>query len=315
MSFRAAFEARLRPAARPASGRQRFAVLARTELLWSLAFGKRLCGMRRGRLLRLFISWPTLRPASRASKNGLELLASAQLARLEAERTSRLKDEFLATLSHELRTPLNAILGWARLLHSGQLDSNTAARAIESVERNAKIQTKLVEDLLDVSRIITGKWRLDPGPSIFVRFLESSLEAVRTTLEAKEITLEKDSDPHVGLVLGDPSRLQQILWNLLSNAVKFAPKRGHIWVRVARDGANAEISVKDDGKGISEEFLPYVFERFRQADGSLTRKYGGLGLGLAIARHLTELHGGTVEVDSAGENQGASLHCQAAVAQ
>jgi PAS domain S-box-containing protein len=234
-----------------------------------------------------------------------ELLASAQLARLEAERTSRLKDEFLATLSHELRTPLNAILGWARLLHSGQLDSNTAARAVDSVERNAKIQTKLVEDLLDVSRIITGKWRLDPRPVDLHSVLESSLEAVRTTLEAKEITLEKESDPNVGLVLGDPNRLQQVLWNLLSNAVKFAPKRGHIWVRLTRDGANAEISVKDNGKGISEEFLPYVFERFRQADGSLTRKYGGLGLGLAIARHLTELHGGTVEANNAGENQGA----------
>ena len=235
----------------------------------------------------------------------LELLANAQVARLEAERASRLKDEFLATLSHELRTPLNAILGWARLLHSGQLDSKTAERAIESVERNAKLQTKLVEDLLDVSRIITGKWRLDPRPVDLRSVLESSLEAVRTTLEAKEITLEKESDPNIGLVLGDPSRLQQILWNLLSNAVKFAPKRGHIWVRLARNGANAEISVKDDGKGISEEFLPYVFERFRQADGSLTRRYGGLGLGLAIVRHLVELHGGTVEVGSAGENQGA----------
>jgi PAS domain S-box-containing protein len=235
----------------------------------------------------------------------LELLANAQVARLEAERTSRLKDEFLATLSHELRTPLNAILGWARLLHSGQLDSKTAERAIGSVERNAKIQTKLVEDLLDVSSIITGKWRLDPRPVDLRSVLESSLEAVRTTLEAKEITLENESDPDVGLVLGDPNRLQQILWNLLSNAVKFAPKRGHIWVRLARDGANAEISVKDNGKGISEEFLPYVFERFRQADGSLTRRYGGLGLGLAIVRHLVELHGGTVEAGSAGENQGA----------
>ena len=233
------------------------------------------------------------------------MLNRAQAARLEAERTSRLKDEFLATLSHELRTPLNAILGWARLLHGGQLDAKTALRAIESVERNAKIQTKLVEDLLDVSRIITGKWRLETRPVDVGTSVESSIDAIRTTLEAKEITVERELDPGVGLVMADPSRLQQILWNLLSNAVKFTPKRGHIQVRVAREGANAAISVKDNGKGITKEFLPYVFERFRQADGSLTRKYGGLGLGLAIARHLTELHGGTIEVESAGENQGS----------
>ena len=240
-----------------------------------------------------------------AEQERTDLLNRAQAARLEAERTSQLKDEFLATLSHELRTPLNAILGWARLLQGGRLDPKTASRAIESVERNAKIQTKLVEDLLDVSRIITGKWRLETRPVDLCTSVESSIEAIRTTLETKEITLEKELDLRVGLVLGDPSRLQQILWNLLSNAVKFTPKRGHIQVRVTREGASAAISVKDDGKGITEEFLPYVFERFRQADGSLTRKYGGLGLGLAIARHLTELHGGTIEVQSAGENKGS----------
>ena len=240
-----------------------------------------------------------------AEQERADLLNRAQVARLEAERTSRLKDEFLATLSHELRTPLNAILGWARLLHAGQLDSKTELRAIESVERNARIQTKLVEDLLDVSRIITGKWRLETRPVDLCTSVESSIETIRTTLETKEITLEKDFDLGVGLVMGDPSRLQQILWNLLSNAVKFTPKGGHIQVRVTREGANAAISVKDNGKGINKEFLPYVFERFQQADGSLTRKYGGLGLGLAIARHLTELHGGTIEVESAGENQGS----------
>jgi CheY-like chemotaxis protein len=240
-----------------------------------------------------------------AEQERADLLNRAQTARLEAERNGRLKDEFLATLSHELRTPLNAILGWARLLHGGQLDANTASRAIESVERNAIIQTKLVEDLLDVSLIITGKWRLETRPVDLCASVETSLEAVRTTAEAKEITLMRELDSRVGLVMGDPSRVQQILWNLLSNAVKFTPKRGLIQVRVTRDGANAAISVKDNGKGISEEFLPYVFERFRQADGSLTRRYGGLGLGLAIARHLAELHGGTIEVESAGENQGA----------
>ena len=236
-----------------------------------------------------------------------DLLNRAQTARLEAERTSRLKDEFLATLSHELRTPLNAILGWARLLQGGQLDAETTSRAIESVERNARIQTKLVEDLLDVSRIITGKWRLETRPVDLCSSVESSLDAIRTTVEAKEITLERDLDSRVGLILGDPSRVQQILWNLLSNAVKFTAKGGHIRVRVAREGANAAISVQDNGKGIAEEFLPHVFERFRQADGSLTRKFGGLGLGLAIARHLTELHGGTIEVESAGERQGAKF--------
>ncbi|MGH9424723.1 MAG: ATP-binding protein [Terriglobia bacterium] len=240
-----------------------------------------------------------------AEQERSDLLNRAQAARLEAERTSRLKDEFLATLSHELRTPLNAILGWARLLHGGQLDAKTTSRAIESVERNAKIQTKLVEDLLDVSRIITGKWRLETRPIDLCTSVESSVEAIRTTLEAKEITLERDLDSRVGLVLGDPSRLQQILWNVLSNAVKFTPKGGNIQVRVTREGANAAISVKDNGKGITDEFLPYVFERFRQADGSLTRKYGGLGLGLAIARHLTELHGGTIDVESAGEKKGS----------
>jgi PAS domain S-box-containing protein len=234
-----------------------------------------------------------------------DLLNRAQVARLEAERSSRLKDEFLATLSHELRTPLNAILGWARLLHGGQLDPETELRAIESVERNARIQTKLVEDLLDVSRIITGKWRLETRPVDLCTSVESSIETIRATLETKDITLERELDLSVGLVMGDPSRLQQILWNLLSNAVKFTPKGGLIQVRVAREGANAAISVKDNGKGINEEFLPYVFERFRQGDGSLTRKYGGLGLGLAIARHLTELHGGTIEVQSAGHNQGS----------
>jgi PAS domain S-box-containing protein len=242
-----------------------------------------------------------------AEEERSDLLNRAQTARLEAERTSRLKDEFLATLSHELRTPLNAILGWARLLHGGQLNADTASRAIDSIERNAKIQTKLVEDLLDVSRIITGKWRLETRPVDLCTSVESSLDAIRATVEAKEITFEKDLDSRVGLILGDPGRVQQILWNLLSNAVKFTPKRGYIQVRVAREGANAAISVKDNGKGIAEEFLPYVFERFRQADGSLTRKFGGLGLGLAIARHLTELHGGTIEAESAGENQGSKF--------
>jgi CheY-like chemotaxis protein len=227
------------------------------------------------------------------------------VARLEAERTSRLKDEFLATLSHELRTPLNAILGWARLLHGGQLDSTTKLRAIESVERNARVQTKLVEDLLDVSRIITGKWRLETRPVDLCTSVEAAIETIRATLETKGIALEKELDLSIGLIMGDPNRVQQILWNLLSNAVKFTPNGGHIQVRVTREGGNAAISVKDSGKGINEEFLPYVFERFRQADGSLTRKYGGLGLGLAIARHLTELHGGSIEAESAGDDQGS----------
>jgi PAS domain S-box-containing protein len=240
-----------------------------------------------------------------AEQDRSELLAREQAARSEAETANRMKDEFLATISHELRTPLNAILGWARLLHSGQLDQRTASRALESVERNAKVQAKLIEDLLDVSRIITGKLRLEIKPVDIHSVLEVTVETFRPTAEAKGISLQSESTPQAAIVLADPNRLQQVLWNLLSNAVKFTPKGGRIHIRVTTHETQAEISVTDTGKGIAREFLPYVFERFRQADGSLTRKHGGLGLGLAIVRHLTELHGGTVRVDSPGPGQGS----------
>jgi PAS domain S-box-containing protein len=241
-----------------------------------------------------------------AEQQRLELLR-AQMARAEAEAANRSKDEFLATVSHELRTPLNAILGWARMLRTGRLDAAASERAIEVIERNAKAQNQLIEDLLDVSRIITGKLRLAVGPVNLAAVIESAIESMRPAVEAKTIALHVMLDTQAGLVSGDAERLQQVVWNLLSNAVKFTPKGGTIQVQLQRINSHVEIIVSDTGKGIAPEFLPYVFERFRQADSSLTRAYGGLGLGLAIVRHLIELHGGAVQAHSRGEGQGATF--------
>ncbi len=235
------------------------------------------------------------------------LLTSERATRVEAEAASRLKDEFLATVSHELRTPLTAVLGWTHLLRGGRLDKAAAAHALETVERNANSQNQLIDDLLDVSRIITGKLRLDVQPLAPASFIEAAVEAVLPAAEAKGITLEKQLDTDAGSISGDPARLQQIVWNLLSNAIKFTPRDGHVHVRLERAGSHIEISVSDTGNGISEEFLPFVFDRFRQADGSTRRQYGGLGLGLAIVRHLVELHGGTVLAHSDGEGHGATF--------
>jgi PAS domain S-box-containing protein len=237
----------------------------------------------------------------------ITLLTREQQARQDAEAANRLKDEFLATLSHELRTPLNAIMGWAHLLRTGGLDEATSARALETIDRNAKAQNQLINDILDVSRIITGKLHLavqplDPGPVV-----EAALETVRPAAEAREIQLEASLAPSTGTVSGDPDRLQQVVWNLLSNAIKFTPKGGRVQVRLRPVDDQAEIVVTDSGPGISPEFLPHVFERFRQGDASTTRSHVGLGLGLAIVRHLVELHGGTVEATSAGEGQGATF--------
>jgi signal transduction histidine kinase/AmiR/NasT family two-component response regulator len=234
------------------------------------------------------------------------LLAREQHARTQAEAANRMKDEFLATLSHELRTPLNAMLGWTRLLRTGQLDQATTGRALETIERNALAQAQLVEDLLDVSRIITGKLRLDVQPVHLEHILETSIDAVRPAADARGITIETDIDSE-SRVLGDGDRLRQIVWNLLSNAIKFTPSGG--WVRVAlkRVDPHLQVTVADSGAGIAPEFLPYVFERFRQSDGNSTRVHGGLGLGLAIVRHLVELHGGSVHADSAGDGQGATF--------
>nr|WP_317616126.1 response regulator [Nostoc sp. 'Peltigera membranacea cyanobiont' 210A] len=233
------------------------------------------------------------------------LLELEQAARTEAERANRVKDEFLAVLSHELRSPLNPILGWARLLQTREFEPAALKKAIATIERNAQLQAQLIEDLLDVSRILQGKLNLKMLPVNLVLVIEAGLETVRLAAEAKNIQIQMMLDASFGQVLGDSSRLQQVIWNLLSNAVKFTPEGGKIDIQLECVDAQAEITVSDTGKGINPEFLPYVFEYFRQADGTTTRKFGGLGLGLAIVRHLTELHGGTIQAESLGEGQGA----------
>jgi PAS domain S-box-containing protein len=236
-----------------------------------------------------------------------ELLRKEQAARRDAEIANRLRDEFLATVSHELRAPLNSILGWGRLLERGNLDEKTTQKALGTIVRNAEAQNRLIDDLLDVSRIISGKLRLEVLNVKPINFVEAALETVRPAAEAKCIALEVKSDSDVSHISGDPNRLQQVIWNLVSNAIKFTPNGGRVTVEIERINECVEIRVRDTGIGIKEEFLPHVFDRFRQADASSIRKFGGLGLGLAIVRHITEMHGGTVSVDSAGENQGATF--------
>ena len=231
----------------------------------------------------------------------------------EAQRVNRVKDEFLATLSHELRTPLNAILGWARLLRLGKLDENARVRALDTIERNASAQAQLIEDLLDVSRIISGKFQVEASPVDLPSITEAALDAVRLAAEAKSIDLVARLDP-VPQITGDPTRLQQVVWNLLSNAIKFTPKGGWVRVSLATVDSYVEIEVADNGEGIRADFLPYVFDRFRQADGTTTRQHSGLGLGLAIVRHLVELHGGSVRAESEGEGRGALFSVRLPVA-
>lgn len=235
------------------------------------------------------------------------LLYAERIARREAEIANRVKDEFLAVLSHELRTPLNPILGWSKLLRSRQFDSKTTDRALETIERNAILQTQLIEDLLDVSRILQGKLSLDIDCVNLVTVIEAAIDTVRLAAEAKDITIENIFDHDVGLVMGDANRLQQVVWNLLSNAVKFTPPGGRVEIHLTEIDDHAQIQVIDTGKGISPKFLPYVFDYFRQADGTTTRKFGGLGLGLAIVRQVLELHGGTVQAKSSGEGLGATF--------
>jgi len=237
----------------------------------------------------------------------VRLLERESTARASAEESNRLKDEFLATVSHELRTPLTAILGWSRMLEGGTLDSDVAARAIETIKRNAKAQAQIIDDILDVSRIITGNLYLDLQPIELAPVLESAINVVRPTAEAKGIQIEIDFEPEPTAVPGDSNRLQQVFWNLLSNAVKFTPAGGKVSVRLRPVNSEVEIEVADTGQGISAEFLPFVFDRFRQADSTSTRQHGGLGLGLAIARHLIEIHGGTIEARSSGAGQGATF--------
>jgi signal transduction histidine kinase len=242
-----------------------------------------------------------------AEQERARLLVLEQAARKQAEEANRMKDEFLATLSHELRTPLNAILGWVQVLRTGKLDEAAGARALETIERNSRAQAQLIADLLDVSRIITGKLRLDSKPVELHRIIDATLDSVRPAADAKGIQLSLSLAPMASPVLGDSDRLQQVVWNLLSNAIKFTPRGGQVEIRLREVGANAVLQVNDSGIGIRSDFLPYVFDRFRQAESTLTRSHGGLGLGLSIVRHLVELHGGTVEVESAGEGQGSSF--------
>jgi signal transduction histidine kinase len=243
--------------------------------------------------------------AQQALKEREALLESEQEARQEAEVASRAKDEFLGLLSHELRNPLNAILGWTRMLASGQLDQATFARAIETIDRNAKLQARLIDDMLDVSRIVSGKLRLDAQPVDLTTVIHAAVDTLRPAADAKDIRLQVVLDFGAGIVLGDPVRLQQVIWNLLSNAIKFTPKHGRVQVQLERINSHLEITVNDTGPGIDEEFLPHVFERFRQADSTASKKHGGLGLGLAIVRHLVEMHGGTVEASNGPSRQGA----------
>ena len=232
-------------------------------------------------------------------------LTRAEIARSEAESANRMKDEFLATVSHELRTPLNAIIGWSHMLRHGQLDQRNTERAFETIERNAKAQAQLVEDILDVSRIIAGQLKLKIGMVDAATVITAALDAVQLAADSKGIQLEVTLDRSARHILGDAARLQQVVWNLLANAIKFTPTNGRVTVRLERHEANVQIKVSDTGKGITREFLPSVFDRFRQADATSTRQHGGLGLGLSIVRHFVELHGGTVEASSEGEDRGA----------
>jgi signal transduction histidine kinase/ActR/RegA family two-component response regulator len=252
------------------------------------------------------------------------LLESAQKARGEAERaaaenerlyqqaeeSSRLKEEFLATVSHELRNPLNAILGWSRMLRAGQVPEASVPKALDTIERNAQAQAQLIDDLLDVSRIMTGKLRMDVRPADPNLFIEAAVEAVKPAAEAKGIRLQTILDTGMISVPGDPIRLQQVIWNLLSNSIKFTTRGGRVQVRLERVNSHVEIIVSDTGQGIEPEFLPHVFDRFRQADQRTTRQHGGMGLGLAIVKNLVELHGGSVQAASPGNGHGATFTVQ-----
>jgi PAS domain S-box-containing protein len=235
------------------------------------------------------------------------LLDAERAARADAERASRLKDEFVAMVSHELRTPLNAILGWTQLMTRGKNDAATVDRGLDIISRNTRLQAQLISDLLDISRIVSGKLQLEMQQVDLHRVATDAVETMRQEAESKQVQLHQTLDPQAGIVAADPARLQQVLWNLLSNAVKFTPEGGRIDVMLRRNGATAELLVADTGAGIRPEVLPHVFDRFHQADRSITRRFGGLGLGLSIVKHLVESHGGNVVAESRGEGQGATF--------
>ncbi len=258
-----------------------------------------------GRIVRWFGTNTDIDASRRAAEERSALLDSEQRARQAAELASRAKDDFLSTASHELRTPLNAILGWALLLQSGALSNSDFVRAVDSIERNARIQVRLIEDILDGSRIITGKLQIQMTPLDLTTLVQAAVDAVRASADAKRIALTVQVDAAAARVSGDPERLQQVIWNLVNNAIKFTPKDGAVDVALARVGTDVQLTVRDTGEGIAADFLPHVFERFRQAEGSTSRRYGGLGLGLALVRHLVEAHGGTVRAESDGPGRGS----------
>ncbi len=260
-----------------------------------------------GNVLLWFGTHTDVTEERRQAENRQQLLETEQAARREAERVSRMKDEFLATLSHELRTPLNAIFGWTQLLKLGPIDAETVSQAVAVIDRNVRAQTQLIDDLLDMSRVISGKVRLDIQTIELGQVIDAAIEVVQPAIAAKHIRFERMVDPELGAVSGDASRLQQVLWNLLTNAAKFTPEGGLIRLVAQRRQGRAEVAVSDSGIGIDPDFLPHMFERFRQADASTTRQHGGLGLGLSIVKSLVELHGGTIEAASAGLNQGATF--------
>ncbi len=237
------------------------------------------------------------------NENGRLELVKAQVEREEAEAANAAKDQFLATISHELRTPLNAIMGWTSLVRGGGLDEETTQQALEVIERNARVQAQLIEDLLDVSRIISGNFRLEFGEIDLCALARGAAETLQPQIRDKNLDLKLDLEP-VPTLCGDPTRLQQLIWNLLSNAIKFTPAGGQIELCTRNRGNSIELEVADSGQGIAPEFLPHIFDRFRQADGSTTRRHGGLGLGLAIVRHIAELHHGNVVAHSDGTEQG-----------
>ena len=262
----------------------------------------------RGRIVRWYGTNTDIHDRKQIEDALARALRAEQGARHDAELASRMKDEFLATLSHELRTPLNAILGWSHMIRRDDVTPREYQRAAEVIERNARAQAKIIEDLLDMSAIISGKVRLEVHPVELPAIVRAAIDTARPAADAKHIRLRTEIDPMAGAQLrGDPDRLQQVLWNLLSNALKFTPRNGQITVVLRRAGTHAEICVADTGQGIAAEFLPHVFDRFRQADASTTRRHGGLGLGLAIVKQLVELHGGTIRVESPGEGQGATF--------
>jgi signal transduction histidine kinase len=259
-----------------------------------------------GNVLGIFCQGNDVTERKRLEDERTRLLEAEQQARMDAEAANRLKDEFLATVSHELRTPLTAVLGWVQMLRSGRLPETSRARALETVERNARAQAKLIDDLLDVSRILSGKLNLELSVVSLAGPVEAALEAVRPAAEAKGVQLEAslDAELHVN---GDPTRIQQMAWNLLANAVKFTPAGGRVTVALEDQGDAVELTVKDTGQGIAQAFLPHLFERFRQADARPSREHGGLGLGLSIVKHLVEAHGGTVSAESEGEGAGSTF--------